>query len=84
MSVIIQNMGASQKDRKYFIYEIRISQEVITRCAHKRDAGLAKLLRVAADAVEYREKVNLKFRIPTFFDLEKEIDVANTEDSEVP
>jgi hypothetical protein len=43
-------------------YEVRINRQVITRFQHRREDGLAKCLRLAADAVdEAREKEFVRF-----------------------
>lgn len=56
MSVVIQNMGTVPHKKGVYAYDIRINYDFIARCHHKRTDGLATLLRIAADAVEEKEK----------------------------
>lgn len=62
MAIIIQNISGDNFDYTGINhYQIRINQKVIAEFDHTRSEGLAKCLRLAADAVEDPmrvEKVN--------------------------
>lgn len=53
MAIIIQNISGDNFDYTGINhYQIRINQKVIAEFDHTRSEGLAKCLRLAADAVE--------------------------------
>lgn len=56
MAIIITNVSDELKRRGEHDYQLRINNRVLALFKHKREDGLAKCLRLAADALEKQER----------------------------
>ena len=50
--VVIHNTGVVDKPTGWTVYTVGINDFLIATCFHRREDGLATLLRIAADACE--------------------------------